>query len=88
MKKSSKESVRLVDGDEPVVREVLSAAIVRMSAAAEKLAKLGINERAIIVLLHDAVPSRFISGRQTKPSREDIRVVLSTMRELAKRYCR
>jgi len=41
------------DPEAPVEREVLATAIVKISEAIEALKKSGVNEYAVIVLLHD-----------------------------------
>ena len=62
----------------PETTEVLAAAIVRIGEAAEQLRKSGLNERAIVVLLHDG----------TKVGMSDIRAVLNGLRQLRGWYCR
>jgi hypothetical protein len=64
--------------EKPEPTEVLAEAIIRMGEAADKLKSSGLNETAIIVLLHDA----------TKLPKRDIKLVLDSMRKLRSWYCR
>lgn len=81
---SRKKVVNVDEGDPPIDKTVLAEAIVEISKAAKRLAASGLNRRAIIVLIHDAIPA----GRQSKPGRPAIEAVLDAMEELAKKYCR
>ncbi|WP_027533838.1 hypothetical protein [Bradyrhizobium sp. WSM3983] len=66
------------DPAQPERKEVLAEAIVRIGEALESLKKSGLNEHAIVVLLH----------HETKISMRDIRVVFAGLRQLRGRYCR
>ena len=66
------------DPDKPVAKEVLAESIVKVGEAAESLRKSGLNEKAIVVLLHDA----------TKVGRPDIRAILNGLRQLKGWYCK
>lgn len=69
-------SVKQADGEE-VPRHVLATAIIKVSEAAESLAKSGLNERAIVVLLQDS----------TGASRTDIKAILHGLRSLRETFC-
>lgn len=64
--------------ENPESTEILAEAIVRIGEAAEKLRSSGLNETAIIVLMHD----------YTKLPKRDIKLVLDSMRKLKGWYCR
>lgn len=64
--------------EKPETTEILAEAIVRISEGFEKLQDSGLNEEAIIVLLHD----------RSKISKRDITVVLQNLRTLKGYYCR
>jgi len=82
-----KEVVEVVqDAEKPVKREILAESIVRIGEAMKKLLESGLNERAIIVLIHDTVPNPGY-GR-TKISRGEIGQVFDALRVLKARYCR
>ena len=66
----------------PIKDTILAEAIVRVSKAAAQLNASGLNRRAIIVLIHDALPS----GRN-RPGMTAIRAILDAMEELEGRYC-
>jgi hypothetical protein len=51
-----------------------------MGAAMEKLKQSGLNEPAIVVLVHD--------GCKGKVSKSDIRIVFESLRKLRGWYCR
>jgi siroheme synthase len=61
----------------PEGKEVLAAAIIKISEAADKLRKSGLNEKAIMILLH----------HETRVSQRDIKAVLSGLALLRKQYC-
>lgn len=69
--------IKVKKSDPPETKEVLADAIVRISEGFEKLQKSGLNERAIIALLHDA----------TKIGKPAIRDVLAGLRQLKGWYC-
>lgn len=62
----------------PESKEILAEAIVKIGAAAEALAKSGINRRAIVVLLH----------WETKVPMRDITSILDGLNRLKGWYCR
>jgi hypothetical protein len=66
--------------ENPVIREILAEAIVKIGKAAEQLQRSGINERAIIVLLHDYL--------NAKVGKNDIKLVLHALPELQRMYCK
>ena len=66
------------NADNPETTEVLAEAVVRIGKAAKALHDSGLNEDAIVVLLHD----------KTKLSKSAIRTVLDGLRQLEGWYCR
>lgn len=62
--------------DNPVPKDILAEAIVKMSKAVQDLKRSGLNEKAIIVLVQDI----------TKLPKSDIRAVLNAQYQLAKDY--
>ncbi len=74
----SKKITVVKNAEKPESTEVLAEAIVRIGEAMEKLKNSGLNERAIIVLIHDAC----------KVSKGDIKRVLGAMRQLRAWYCK
>ena len=61
----------------PESKEVLAAAIVRISDAFASLKASGLNKTAIVALLHDA----------TKISKRDINLILDSLSRLKGWYC-
>ena len=70
--------VKVVQGEEPVPKEVLAEAIVKISAGAEALRKSGLNRRGVIALIAD----------KTNFGKGTIAVVLDALEDLRKDYCR
>jgi len=66
------------NADKPEPTEILAEAIVRIGSAMETLKRSGLNERAIIVLIHDLC----------KVPRRDIKLVIDSMKRLKGWYCR
>lgn len=66
------------DPNAPVEREILAEAIVRMSKSVQALRSSGLNERAIVALLHD----------HCRLPKSDIERVLHSLDQLAKDYTR
>lgn len=64
--------------EKPETKEILAEAIVRIGAAADQLRRSGLNEDAIVVLLH----------AKTNVGKPDIRAVLAGLRQLRAWYCR
>lgn len=64
--------------EEPETKEVLAEAVVRISDAITRLKKSGLNEDAIIVLVHS----------KTFVKKGDIRAVFRALRQLRGWYCR
>lgn len=64
--------------DKPESTEILAEAIVRIGDAFEKLKQSGLNESAIVILVHDA----------SKVSKSNIRLVLNSLKRLKGWYCR
>lgn len=74
-----KQNVKVIkNAEKPETPEILAEAIVRIGAAMDALAKSGLNERAIIVLVQ----------AETKISQRDIKEVLGALRKLKGWYCR
>lgn len=71
-------NVHVTKSDPPESTEILAEAIVRIGDGMKKLTESGLNEKAIVVLLHDA----------TGLSKRDIKTVLDAQRRLAGWYCR
>lgn len=69
--------IRVTQGEEPVEKEVLAEAIVRIGAAAQALRQSGLNRRGVIVLLQ----------AKTHLSRETITTVLDGLEDLKRDYC-
>jgi hypothetical protein len=65
--------------EEPVEREVLATAIVRISESVQRLRKSGLNEKAIVALIKDG---------STGLSKGQIKTVLECLDSLARDYCR
>lgn len=68
--------VKVDPGDPPIERSVLASSIVELSKAAKKLLSGPLNERAIVLLLHD-------SSGVGKP---DVRAVLTSLWTLERDY--
>ncbi len=66
------------DPEQPIEKNVLAKAIVDIAGAFQKLYGSGLNERAIVCLVHD-------SCGVGKP---DIRAVLHSLKTLERDYCR
>lgn len=74
-----KTKVKVVQDDKAVIeRPVLAKAIVDISKGFARLLNSGLNERAIIVLVHDV-------SHVGKP---DVREVLQALKQLSNTYCR
>lgn len=71
-------TVRVKKSDPPETTEVLAEAIVRVGEALAKLKESGLNEKAIIVLVHD----------HTRIAKRDIKTVLNSLATLRGYYCR
>lgn len=71
--------IKVVKNSEtPEPTEILAEAIIRVGESFEKLKKNGLNEDAIVVLIHD----------HSKVSKKDIRIVLNNLRLMKGWYCR
>jgi hypothetical protein len=66
--------------EKPVTKEILAEAIASIGKAADQLLRSGMNERAIVVLIHDLL--------NAKVGKNDIRLVLRSLPELRRTYCR
>lgn len=66
----------------PIETTVLAKAIVDVSRGMNALLKQGINFKAIVLLCHDNISGTY------KPSRTETRMVLESLAELEKAYCR
>lgn len=87
MTKKKEPGIEIVqDPERPVKQEILAEAIVRISESMQKLQASGMNERAIICLVHDAVPK----GRMGAPGigKRQIQDVFDALKTLRTRYCR
>jgi len=74
-----KQPIKVVkNAEKPEPTEVLAEAIVRISEAMEKLKQSGLNDAAIIILVHDAC----------KIPKRDIKLVFESLRKLRGWYCR
>jgi hypothetical protein len=76
--------VKVVDPDEEVPHEVLATSIVKLSEGAERLLAGPLNERALILLLHDSIPA--VGRPPRKPTKSDIKAVLLALPALRRRY--
>ncbi len=73
------EKVKIAQGEPPVEREVLADAIVKLSAAVQRLDRSsGLNRQAIVILLQ----------AETKQPRAVIESVLDAAANLQRRYCK
>ena len=66
------------DPDQPVPKPVLAKSIVDISAGFKKLLASGLNERAVVVLVHDACGV----------GKPDIRAVLKSLTFLSSDFCK
>jgi hypothetical protein len=71
-------TVRVTKSDPPEPTEILASAILRIGAGMKRLEAGGLNEKAIIVLLHDA----------TGLPKRDIKTIIDAQRRLAGWYCK
>lgn len=76
--------LKVIDPDEEVPQEVLASAIVKISEGTERLLNGPLNERAIILLLHDSIPA--VGRPPRKPTKSDIKAVLLALPALRRRY--
>lgn len=73
------EKIKVVkNAEKPEPTEVLAEAIVRIGSAMDKLKASGLNEKAILVLVHDA----------SKVPKREIKLVFESLRKLRGWYCR
>ena len=70
-------TVKVVKSDPPESKEVLAAAITRISDSLNYMMKSGINMRAIIILLQ----------AETRLPKKDIELVLESLKRLKGWYC-
>jgi hypothetical protein len=70
--------VKVKKSEPPESKEILAAAITRISESFAKLAESGLNREAIIILIHD----------RTKISKRDIRIILDSLTRLRGWYGR
>lgn len=78
----AKNNIRIEKTDgAPETVALLARSVVQVSDAASRILKMGLTERALIVLLHDAIGAQNISKRQ-------IRLVLNNLPRLKAWYCR
>lgn len=71
-------TVHVTKSDPPESTEILAEAIVRIGEAHEKLQASGLNDKAIVLLRHDA----------TKVPKRDIKLILGALPRLRGWYCR
>ena len=69
---------KVIKSDPPESKEILAEAIVRIGSAMRALHQSGLNQDAIVVLVHD----------KTKISKRTIKEVFAAMRQLEGWYCR
>lgn len=72
------DNIKVKKSDPPETREILAEAIVRLGEAVKKLNDNGLNQRAIILLLHDA----------THVGKTDIKEILGAIPRLKAWHCR
>ena len=72
------ERVKVKKSEQPGSKEILAEAIVNIGNATKKLTSSGINKEAIIILLQ----------AKTKLSKRDIALVLDSLPQLERWYCR
>lgn len=70
--------VKVKKSEPPESKEILAEAIVRIGSAMEALSRSGLNEDAIVVLVHHS----------TKISKKQINTVFAALRQLQGWYCR
>lgn len=70
--------IKVQKSDPPESKVVLAEAIVNIGNAAKKLSESGLNEKAVIILLQ----------AETKLSRRDIKLILDSLKQLQRWYCR
>jgi len=80
--------VKVIKNEEkPEPTPVLAEAIIKISNAMEALAKNGLNEDAVIVLVYDACkPIGKYPPR--KPSKTEIRAIFHALKQLKAWYCK
>lgn len=66
------------NAETPEPKEILAEAIVRIGENFERLKQSGLNEDAIVILIHD----------YSKVPKKDIRIVLNNLRLMKGWYCR
>jgi hypothetical protein len=66
------------NADKPETTEVLAESVIRIGEAMDKLKASGLNEKAIITLVHD----------DTKVAKRDIKIVFDSLRLMRGWYCR
>lgn len=71
-------TLKVIQPGNPVAKEILAEAIVKIGQAAEALKASGLNEEAIVILLQ----------AKTKVGKRDIETVLHGLRRLRGWYCR
>lgn len=72
------QQIKLKKSDPPESKEVLADAVVNIGKATKKLLSSGMNEKAIIVLIHD----------YTKLPKSTIKTVLHSLPQLERWYCK
>ena len=70
--------VKVQKSDPPETKAVLAEAIVKIGSALRELTQVGLNEDAIVVLLH----------HKTKVPMKQIRIIFDGLRQLEGWYCR
>lgn len=70
--------VKVTKSDPPETKEILAESIVKLGEAHDKLARSGLNRKAIILLLHDA----------TKVPKRQIELILEAIPRLRGWYCK
>ena len=70
--------IKIQKSDPPESKVILAEAIVNIGKSAKKLSQSGINEKGVIVLLHDG----------TKLPKKTIKLVIDSLKQLERWYCR
>ncbi len=70
--------VKVIKSDPPESTEIMAAAIVKISDGFAAMMKSGLNQRALIILLH----------AETRVAQKDIRAVLVALPMLKGLYCK
>ncbi len=79
--------IKVIKNEEkPEPTPILAEAIIKISNALTDLSKNGLNERAIIVLVHDSCEAVGSKYDKKKPTRNEIQAVFKAMKQLKSWY--